>query len=814
MRHSKIRRGATADGTRWQNMKTAFQLFTRNSSYVTIIGFGLVLMLLVAVTGIGLTRMHLINQRMEAIVREHNVKTALVTNLRTVARERILLVHNMLLMQDAFEIDEVVQHFRQLGAEFIRNQDQLLQQKLSSIESATLAASMNKVRTSTLFQEKVVNMFLQGHVSGAQLVLKKQAIPAQNDVFARFNELLEMQRESTRRAMDSAAHEYRYAIWMMGVLGAAALVLGIAIMIVVVRRTARFESALFQEKERAEVTLHSIGDAVIATDATGNVDYLNPVAEQLTGWRANEAHGLPLGRVYNIIDETSRHPLELPSGSSQFDGWTVGLGRNALLVSKNGAEFFIESSATPIRNHQGDTIGFVSVFHDVSEARSMAQQLTWQASHDPLTGLPNRREFERRLMEMLNSAKQTDCHHMLLYIDLDQFKLVNDTSGHGAGDELLRQLAAIMQPNVRKRDILARLGGDEFGVLLEGCPIGQGSQIAEKLRQIIAEFRFVWEGKTFEVGASIGLVEVTANTESMAALLSAADTACYMAKDKGRNRIWVHQKDDAELLQRRGEMQWVARITQAFEENRFCLYYQNIVAVQPSQQDRQHCEILLRLEDEAGLLVSPMAFIPAAERYGLMPLIDRWVIRSMFNWLLANPGSTDRHCYAINISGQSLGDELFLEFVVDQFHNSAVFPAAICFEVTETAAIANLSRAMRFISTLKGLGCRFALDDFGSGMSSFTYLKNLSVDSVKIDGAFVRDMVTDKVDYAMVEAINRIGHVMGIQTVAEFVENDAILAQLRKLGVDYAQGYGIHQPAPLQSLLCDTRRVAFKTNSA
>ncbi len=787
-------------------MKTAIKLFAHNSKYAIVIGFGLVLLLMVTITVIGLTRMHSINQQMESIVRERETKSELVMNLRSLSRERAVTIYSMLLMKDPFQLDAAVQHFSQLASEFIRTRDKLLQMQLNPVERATLQASQLKTRIATRSMERVVELIQAGKLTDEQELLQTQAIPAQKNVFGLFNELIEMQRRSTHVAVDRVSHEYRSAVWVVSILGAAAFLLGVGIMMLVVRKAIRIERALYHEKERAEVTLHSIGDAVISTDIAGNVDYLNPVAEQLTGWPADQARGLPFREICNTIDEISRQPLDHSIASRQMDGWMVGLSRNALLISKSGAEFAIESSITPIRNHTGDSIGFVSVFHDVTTTRSMARQLSWQASHDSLTGLPNRREFERCLTELLNSAKQTDTQHILLYIDLDQFKLVNDTSGHGAGDELLRQLAAIIQTHIRGRDTLARLGGDEFGVLLEECPIDQGRQIAEKLRQAIAEFRFVWEGKTFEIGASMGLVEVTASAENMASLLSSADAACYMAKDKGRNRIWVHQKDNAELLQRHGEMQWVARITHAFEENRFCLYYQSIVAVQPNQPGRQYCEILLRLKDESGRLVSPMAFIPAAERYGMMPLIDRWVIRSMFKWLVDNPGSTEQRCYAINISGQSLGDEHFIEFVIDQFHGSGVPAEAICFEVTETAAIANLSRAMRFISILKGLGCRFSLDDFGSGMSSFAYLKNLQVDSVKIDGAFVRDMVTDAVDHAMVEAINRIGHVMGIQTVAEFVENDAILEQLRLLGVDYAQGYGIHKPAPLQ-LLCDDVRL-------
>ncbi|MES2365195.1 MAG: EAL domain-containing protein [Pseudomonadota bacterium] len=788
-------------------MKTAIRLFMRNSKYAIVIGFGLVLLLMVTITVIGLVRMHSINLQMEAIVRDRETKSELVTNLRSLSRERAVTVYSMLLMKDPFQLDDAVQHFSQLASDFIRYRDQLFQLNLNPVERATLLASQHKTRVSTQLMGHVVELIQEGKLAQAQEILQTQAIPAQQQVFMLFNQLIEMEQRYTHVAVNNVAREYRSGVWMVGMLGGLAFVLGIGIMILVVRKSIRIERALFQEKERAEVTLHSIGDAVISTDLAGNVDYINPVAEQLTGWRADQAYGVPFWQIFNTVDEISRQSLDQPLAPDQLDGWMVGLNRHAVLISKTGAEFSIESSVTPIRNHGGATIGFVSVFHDVTVTRNMAQQLSWQASHDSLTGLTNRREFERCLTDLLNSAKLTDQRHILIYMDLDQFKLVNDTSGHGAGDELLRQLAAIIQSHIRTHDTLARLGGDEFGVLLRECSIEQGRQTAEKLRQVITEFRFVWKGKTFEVGASMGLVEVTASAENIAALLSAADAACYMAKDKGRNRVWVHQKDNAEMLQRHGEMQWVARITHAFEEKRFLLYYQNIVAVQPNLQRNEYCEILLRLEDESGRLVSPMSFIPAAERYGMMPLIDRWVIRTMFKWLLDNPGSTEQRCYAINISGQSLGDEHFVGFVIDQFHLSGIPGEVICFEVTETAAIANLSQAMRFISVLKGIGCRFSLDDFGSGMSSFAYLKNLQVDSVKIDGAFVRDMVTDAVDYAMVEAINRIGQVMGIQTVAEFVENDAILKKLSMLGVDYAQGYGIHKPAPLH-LLCDKVRLS------
>ena len=473
------------------------------------------------------------------------------------------------------------------------------------------------------------------------------------------------------------------------------------------------------------------------------------------------------------------------------------LPAHAALLRRDDSVIAIEASAAPMRNARGEVIGAVMVCQDVSHARKLAHQLSHQASHDSLTGLANRREFERKLDDALKSTKLEHKQHILLYLDLDQFKVVNDTCGHVAGDQLLTQIGALLNQQVRISDTLARLGGDEFGVLLEGCDIGRGEQIAESLRQMISDFRFVWGDKIFQIGVSIGLVEITASSEDSAAVMIAVDAACYMAKDEGRNRIQVYQGGN-KGADRYGEMQWIARIHKAIEENRLLLYRQNIVEIS-GDANVEHAEILLRMQDENGAIIPPMAFIPAAERYHVMAMIDRWVVTNTFEWLVAHPISSNNRTqfFSINLSGQSLGDKNFLQYVVDELARTGVSAKRICFEITETSAIANIGRAKNLISVLKKHGCCFALDDFGSGMSSYSYLKNLNVDSLKIDGAFVKDMVQDPVDFAMVESINRIGHVMGIKTIAEFVENDTILAKLRSIGVDYAQGYGIHKPEPL-----------------
>jgi len=555
------------------------------------------------------------------------------------------------------------------------------------------------------------------------------------------------------------------------------------------------QEALSREKERLAVTLESIGDGVITTDVKGDIDYLNPVAEELTGWAASEAAGRPLMEVFVVREEGSRTSLPNPVQRCLVEQRTIHLAENVSLRNRaTQREYAIEVTASPIRDHSGRVIGAVLALHDVTVLRNMARQMAYQARHDPLTGLINRGEFELRLAQVLESARGGHTQHALCYLDLDQFKIVNDTCGHVAGDELLKQLTAQLQARVRETDTLARLGGDEFGILLEHCPIEEAAATAEALRQVVKRFRFAWQDKLFDVGASIGLVPITADSGSLVDVLSAADSACYIAKDQGRNRIHVYQPEDNALVQRRGEMQWVHRVNRALGEDRFRLLYQKVLPLTEGESD-VYCEILVRMVDEQGQLVPPMAFIPAAERYQMMPELDRWVLSAALEAVRSNaPALADVTVCAVNLSGQSLCDEHFLSSVVELLDDANVDPDRICFEITETAAIANLARATRFINVLKGMGCRFALDDFGSGLSSFSHLKHLPVDFLKIDGGFVRDMVNDPVDAAVVETINRIGHVMGIRTIAESVENHDTLQSLRQLGVNFAQGSAIAEP--------------------
>jgi len=567
------------------------------------------------------------------------------------------------------------------------------------------------------------------------------------------------------------------------------------------------ETAVFQAKERAQVTLQSIGDAVITTDSEGRIDYMNPVAESLTGWENREAQGQLIGGVLTVVDEATREASESPVMRCLREGRMLGLSEHTVLVNRRGQELAIQDSAAPIRDRAGNLIGAVMVFHDVSKERRLHRALHYQASHDALTGLINRREFENRLTAAVENARQDGGgRHALLYLDLDQFKLVNDTCGHPAGDQLLKQITGVLQSRVRSGDTLARLGGDEFGILLQSCSLDQALRIAESLRQAIRDFRFIWQDGVLEVGVSIGIVEITNDTPTVANVMSAADVACYSAKDLGRNRVQLYKPDD--VPERHREMHWVSKLARACDESRFELYYQPIVPIVPSvplvgatahEHEREHFELMLRLRDESGTLVTPAEFIPAAERYNVMPSIDRWVVRQALDRLVHRIGAGVKpFTIAVNLSGTSLNDERFLEYLIAELSNNELAEGAMCFEITETAAIANLSNVVYFMRELKTRGCHFALDDFGSGLSSFMYLKTLPVDYLKIDGQFVENVTRDRVDRSMVEAISQVGKTMGIQTIAERVESAEVLAELGRLGVGYAQGFHIARPRPTQ----------------
>ena len=559
--------------------------------------------------------------------------------------------------------------------------------------------------------------------------------------------------------------------------------------------------ATLMEKERAQITLHSIGDGVITTDRNGCIDYMNPVAESLTGWRFHQAMGLSVEAVLHLEDEKTGQVIPDPAQRCLAEQRLISPKTDNVLISRSGNRCSIQGTAAPMIDAQGGSIGVVLVFKDVTDWRDMQKMMVHEATHDPLTGLVNRPEFEARLEKSLQSARDFENTHALLFLDLDQFKIVNDTAGHVAGDELLKQISTLLLGQLRGRDTLGRLGGDEFSVLLENCPLSKAGKVAEMLIEVIRDYRFVWEQKTYQVGVSIGIVPITADSTSRTQLMHDADQACYAAKDLGRGRAYVHREEGAELSQRPGQKLQRKDINDALVNESFMLLYQPIVALDP-EQTRLHtrAEILLRMIDDSGQVITPGAFIPAASRFGLLAQIDRWVIDRVFtaypHIFMQNPDLI----LSLNLSAPSITDESLVDFIIQLFERSVVKPHQICFEISETTLNHNFAAASLFMQRVQELGCCLALDDFGSGLASFAALKNLKMDFIKIDGDLVRDIGSDAVDRSMVESINVMAHLLNIRTVAENVDDEKLVGILKQIEVDYAQGYFLGDLVPLDDI--------------
>jgi diguanylate cyclase (GGDEF)-like protein/PAS domain S-box-containing protein len=539
--------------------------------------------------------------------------------------------------------------------------------------------------------------------------------------------------------------------------------------------------------------LDSLAEAVIATDLQGRIRYMNPAAERLTGTAVDSMEERTLEQVVGFVDENDRRLLSDPVRQALTSGAPVNLSRRALLLSRaNGGERSIELSASPIRNEQNEVTGAVVLLHDVTELRGLARQMSYQATHDALTGLINRRDFERRCEEAIDRGQRGDGQHVLCYLDLDRFKAVNDTSGHMAGDSMLREVAKLLRDAVRDSDTVARLGGDEFGMLLIGCPLEKAQQIADDVCRSVGDYRFVWKDKIFNIGVSVGIVEISRESGTLDELFAAADSACYVAKKQGSGRVAVYSARDEAHARHSGEIQWLQRLQSALKENRFHLYQQVIVPANGPNGRGPAMEVFVRMRDEDGNDVPPTDFVRAAERYRLMGLVDRWVVQTTLAALgrgaLAVP---DNRSVAINISGQTLGDVQFLEFVVECLDSTGVTPGQVCFEITENAVIANMDHARRFVGVLHGMGCQFALDNFGSGVGSFSNLKNLPMDYLKIDGSFMRNLARDSVNQAMVTAMIKLARSLHFKVIAEQVEDDAAVDAARRMGVDFLQGYAI-----------------------
>ena len=774
------------------------------SRYALLAACAALLALLLTMTAVGLSRVETINRQIGEAIQGQHAQAGLISAALRAARGRSQAMNILFDAENPALRDQAYQRYQALTRVAMENIGRLRGLAAAAAEQPELKKAYASADRAGAVGDDIAASLMASGTAAATLQHIVKSGEAQGEIEDALHLLQEAGRITTQNKIREAGGAARNVILL--IVGVWVLVLLTAgfLAALIMRQVGRTENELQFEKELAQVTLHSIGDGVITTDAAGRVEYLNPVAERYTGWLTQDARGKPLEEIYRVIDERTGRVVE-PFAADAAGSREERDAGSVRLVDRNGRECPIRYSLEAIRSRDGRVLGMIVVFHDISQIRAMSQQLIWHALHDALTGLVNRREFERRLAGLIETAKSGNREHALMFMDLDNFKAVNDTCGHGAGDELLRQLTTVMMSRMRGSDTLARLGGDEFGALLETCPLDQALRIANAMRETVREFRFVWENKTFSVGVSIGLVPLTSESGDLSRVLSLADACCYDAKNKGRDRVQVHRQEESDFSVKHSELQVVAQINNAFERGQFRLYRQLIQPLSPEAEPGLHYEVLVRMLDQSGNLMLPTAFMPEAERNNLLTSIERWVISSLVEFLhrrfsttaVRLPSGAGLGSYSVNISGASINDKSFPDFLRNLLTRYQLPRGLLCFEITETTAISNLTRASELMQEMKGLGCRFSLDDFGTGMSSFAYLKYLPVDYLKIAGMFVKDIASDPMDHAIVEAINRISHILGMQTVAESVEDAEVLEKITALGIDFGQGYFIAEPEEL-----------------
>ncbi len=692
-------------------------------------------------------------------------------------------------------VNELLENLDERGAR-LHEREQLFQRLVETVHDAVLLHREHILFANTRF------LALLG--AGASDVVGRSL----SDFVA--PEYIELVESNLRRRLAGEAAAERYEVELVGLHGEVTRVELSSVLIDSAGEPALLLTALemlptpaptdASSRPRSMATLDAMGESVLTVDAEGRIDYINHAAEGLLGQTFAQVVGKSFADVASLVDETDRRSLGDPVRKALAAGGRVTMGRRAVLVPADaGLERSVEISVSPLKSDAKETVGLVLVLHDTSELRGLTRQMSYQATHDALTGLVNRLEFERRLREAMDSAQTGDAAHALCYLDLDRFKVVNDTCGHTAGDNMLREIAAVLKEAVRDSDTVGRIGGDEFALLLVGCPLEKARQIADDVVRSVTDYRFIWKDKIFSVGVSIGLVEIGRGGGSIEDIMNSADSACYVAKSQGGVHVHVYSAREEANARHSGEIHWLQKLQIALRDNKFELYYQPIVQARSNGVRGPALEVFVRLEADHGQLAAPSTeFIRAAERYRLMPNVDRWVVQAVLSALGRGgmklpPGRS----VAINIAGQTLGDAEFLEFVVDCFDHTGADPSDICFEVTESAVIANLEHVRRFIEVLHGMGCEFALDDFGSGLSSFSTLKTLPMDYLKIDGSFIRNLAADTVNQAMVAAMIKLSRSLNFRVVAEQVEDQLSLDTVKSMGIDFVQGFIIGRPQPL-----------------
>lgn len=764
-----------------------------HNRYTLAAGFTAMLALMVLSTLIALNRMEALNHQLHTVVTDHNAKRAILKQMRSTARERVLSIHHMLVIEDPFEQDEEALAIDEYGTEFTLLRHRLLEMNLKPAELILIDQQGSYAAEAVPIQRQAVEYIKLGQMTRARQLLIEQVIPLQERGLSFLLQLEAMQESAAHLAMEEANDTYRNTRNLLFGLGLGTTLLGLLIAYFTVFSSLRNERQLFREKDRAKVTLQSIGDAVITTFANGRIESLNPVAETLTGWPCTKARGRDLFDVLRL-QTLGGKPRNLTQTQQLVEmSLDKHLTRQCHLLTHDGNLLPIEFTANAIHGREGGVAGLVITLRDISEQQKAADQLSHEARHDPLTNLLNRREFERRLEESISGVGHGENSHILCYLDLDRFKVVNDTCGHHAGDVLLKQISARMKSKVRGNDLFARIGGDEFAILLERCPLEKAMTIAEDIRHDINNYVFVWDNRSFHIGVSIGLVPIK-GTNSMSDIQAAADAACYAAKHEGRNRVHVYRDPQRESRES-NHSPWLDRLHTALHENQLSLYCQRIEPLNPLHDNRELCEMQLRLIDESSQPIPPMAFIPTAERHNLMPVIDRWVLRHTCALIpqIDNPSMV----YCLNLSLQTVHSPGFIDALQTELRRHAIRADQLCFEISEKDLMAEMHVVKEFCRQLKDIGCRTSIDDMGRCISNYDHLRDLPIDYIKIDGHLIGKLASNHICQVQVKAMTDIAHHLGIGVIAEMVEDYQLIEELGNLGVNYAQGFGIAKPRPV-----------------
>ena len=764
---------------------------TINTKSLLVAAFSFLLIIMLLLIIISIYGMQSTNIHLDKIAQQSLRKVQLTSEMLHAARERSILLHRMVMMDDPFERDELSQIVDKNGALFAESRIKLLELDLDDNEKLILSNQGKLTGNAIPLQKKVIDQLLIDDLQAARQTLMEKAMPAQDEVLNELRNLIGLQNDYAKKAVEIADKTYKNSISLMTALGGLAIIIGFIISRTFIKKVTLAENNLREEKEKAQITFKSIGDAVLTTNSTGKLEYLNDKAESLLGMTSKQVINKHVSEVFiahDIENDRKISDLIIEYLNGNFESQ---ISNNIDLTPQNKTNIKINLSLSPILNENNIVQGLVITFYDVTKSFELLRKIEYQATRDALTGLLNRREFEHKVKQTL-SLYESDTSHAFMIIDLDRFKIVNDSCGHQAGDELLKQLALRLKSLIRKSDMIARLGGDEFAIFLPNIDKAHALNQSEEILKSVSSYRFLWQDKTFTLGASIGLVIALPESSSYDYLYHSADTACYIAKNEGRNRIHLLSSDDAGIQKQTADKNWVARLNKAIEDDDFYLYGQSIIPISPRAEGKKHVEILIRMVDDDRNIISPMAFIPTAERYGFMHRIDKLVLTKVCNYIKQTP--LESTLYAVNLSGQTLSTKTAMDELVAIVKKSNILDGRLCLEITETAAIANLEFARDFMISMQELGCYIALDDFGSGLSSFSYLKNLPLDYIKIDGVFVREMLEDKSSLIMVDAIHSVGKKLGLMTVAEFVENTETIKLLKEIGVDLAQGYFYNEP--------------------